>query len=291
MVCGDSHTATHGALGALAFGIGSSEVAHVLATQTLWQPKPRSMRISVDGRARARVSPRRTSSWRSSRSIGAAGGTGHVIEYAGTAIRNLSMEGRLTLCNMSIEAGARAGMVAPDETTFAYLDGRPFAPKGAAWDKARRVLAHPAQRCRTPRFDTRGHARRRRHRADGHLGHQPRGRAAHHRPPSPIPDTVRQRRTARRDAAQLDYMGLEPGAQHRRHRRRPRVHRLLHQRPHRGSARRRRRRQAAAMPRCRPWSCPARAWCARRPRPRGWTPSSSTPASNGGTPAARCASA
>jgi 3-isopropylmalate/(R)-2-methylmalate dehydratase large subunit len=135
MVCGDSHTATHGALGALAFGIGSSEVAHVLATQTLWQSRPRTMRVSVDGRLGAGVTAKDVILAIIAR-IGAAGGTGHVIEYTGTAIRNLSIEGRLTLCNMSIEAGARAGMVAPDETTFAYLFGRPYSPKGGAWDKA-----------------------------------------------------------------------------------------------------------------------------------------------------------
>ena len=135
MVCGDSHTATHGALGALAFGIGSSEVAHVLATQTLWQAKPRSMRVNVTGRLGAGVTAKDVIIAIIAQ-IGAAGGTGHVIEYAGPAIRALSMEGRLTLCNMSIEAGARAGMVAPDDVTYAYLKGRPFAPKGEAWDQA-----------------------------------------------------------------------------------------------------------------------------------------------------------
>jgi len=135
MVCGDSHTATHGALGALAFGIGSSEVAHVLATQTLWQVKPRSMRVTVTGRLAPSVTAKDLILAIIAQ-IGAGGGTGHVIEYAGDAIRALSIEARLTLCNMSIEAGARAGMVAPDETTFAYLKDRPFAPKGAAWDAA-----------------------------------------------------------------------------------------------------------------------------------------------------------
>ncbi len=135
MVCGDSHTATHGALGALAFGIGSSEVAHVLATQTLWQAKPRSMRVNVTGRLGAGVTAKDVIIAIIAQ-IGAAGGTGHVIEYAGPAIRALSMEGRLTLCNMSIEAGARAGMVAPDDVTYTYLKGRPFAPKGEAWDQA-----------------------------------------------------------------------------------------------------------------------------------------------------------
>ena len=135
MVCGDSHTATHGALGALAFGIGASEVAHVLATQTLWQGKPRSMRVTVTGTLGPAVTAKDVILAIIAR-IGAGGGTGHVIEYAGPAITGLSMEGRLTLCNMSIEAGARAGMVAPDETTYAFLQGRPYAPKGEAWDQA-----------------------------------------------------------------------------------------------------------------------------------------------------------
>ncbi len=135
MVCGDSHTSTHGALGALAFGIGQSEVAHVMATQCLWQRRPKTMRISIDGHAPAGVSAKDLVIALIAR-IGASGATDHVIEYSGEAIRALSMEGRLTVCNMSIEAGARAGMVAPDETTFAYLHGRPFAPQGENWDRA-----------------------------------------------------------------------------------------------------------------------------------------------------------
>ena len=136
MVCGDSHTASHGALGALAFGIGASEVAHVLATQTLWQSrKPGSMRITVNGRLAEGVAPKDVILAIIAR-IGAAGGTGRVIEYAGSVFRAMSIEGRLTVCNMSIEAGARAGMVAPDDTTFAYLAGRPYAPHGAAWEQA-----------------------------------------------------------------------------------------------------------------------------------------------------------
>jgi 3-isopropylmalate/(R)-2-methylmalate dehydratase large subunit len=134
MVCGDSHTATHGALGALAFGIGASEVSHVLATQTLWQSsKPKSMRVTVDGVLGAGVTAKDVILAIIAK-IGAAGGTGQVIEYAGEVFRAMSMEGRMTVCNMSIEAGARAGMVAPDETTFAYLKGRPYAP--AEWEKA-----------------------------------------------------------------------------------------------------------------------------------------------------------
>ena len=135
IVCGDSHTSTHGALGALAFGIGSSEVAHVLATQTLWQRRPKTLRITVAGRLGAAVSGKDLILAIIAK-IGAAGAVGHVIEYSGPAIRALSMEGRLTVCNMSIEAGARAGMVSPDDTTFEYLAGRPGVPQGADWERA-----------------------------------------------------------------------------------------------------------------------------------------------------------
>lgn len=138
IVCGDSHTATHGALGALAFGIGTSEVEHVLATQCLLQRKPKTMQVRVDGALPRGVTSKDVILALIAR-IGVGGATGHVIEYTGTAIRALSMQARLTLCNMSIEAGARAGMIAPDETTFEYLAGREFAPKGAAWEVA---LAH-----------------------------------------------------------------------------------------------------------------------------------------------------
>ena len=135
VVCGDSHTATHGAMGALAFGIGASEVAHVLATQTLWQARPRDMRITVAGRLPDGVGAKDLALAVIAR-IGAAGGTGHAIEFAGEAVSGLGAEGRLTLCNMAIEAGARIGTVAPDATTLAYLKGRPYAPAGAAWDAA-----------------------------------------------------------------------------------------------------------------------------------------------------------
>ena len=135
IVCGDSHTSTHGAFGSLAFGIGTSEVEHVLATQTLIQKPAKSMRIAVEGALPAGVTAKDLA-LHIIGEIGTAGGTGYVIEYAGEAVRALSMEGRMTLCNMSIEAGARAGMVAPDETTFDYLKGRPMAPQGADWEKA-----------------------------------------------------------------------------------------------------------------------------------------------------------
>jgi 3-isopropylmalate/(R)-2-methylmalate dehydratase large subunit len=135
LVCGDSHTATHGALGALAFGIGSSEVEHVLATQTLWQRRPRTMRVTVEGALAPGVSAKDLILALIAR-IGAGGATGHVVEYAGSTLRAMSLEERMTVCNMSIEAGARAGMVAPDETTYVYLRGRPFAPSGSRWDQA-----------------------------------------------------------------------------------------------------------------------------------------------------------
>jgi 3-isopropylmalate/(R)-2-methylmalate dehydratase large subunit len=135
IVCGDSHTSTHGAFGALAFGIGTSEVEHVMATQCLPQSRPKTFRISVEGELPQGVTAKDIVLGIIGR-IGTDGATGHVIEFAGSAIRSLSMEGRMTICNMSIEAGARAGMIAPDQTTFDYLKGRRFAPQGADWDKA-----------------------------------------------------------------------------------------------------------------------------------------------------------
>jgi 3-isopropylmalate/(R)-2-methylmalate dehydratase large subunit len=208
MVCGDSHTATHGALGALAFGIGSSEVTHVLATQTLWQVKPKAMRITVDGRLGAGVSGKDLI-LAIIAEIGAAGGVGHVIEYAGEVFRALSMEGRMTVCNMSIEAGARAGMVAPDETTYAYLEGRPYAPKGAQWDQAmgywRSLPSDPGAE-----FD-------REVTLDGSAiapmvtwGTSPEDAAPI---TAAVPDPAKAATAERREAmtAALAYMGLEPG--------------------------------------------------------------------------------
>ncbi len=135
VVCGDSHTSTHGAFGALAFGIGTTEVEHVLATQTLRQAKPKAMAVTVDGELAPGVSAKDLILGIIAR-IGTGGGTGTVIEYRGAAIRGLDMAGRMTVCNMSIEAGARAGMIAPDDVTFAYLEGRRYAPKGADWERA-----------------------------------------------------------------------------------------------------------------------------------------------------------
>jgi 3-isopropylmalate/(R)-2-methylmalate dehydratase large subunit len=135
IVCGDSHTSTHGAFGALAIGIGTSEVEHVLATQTLPQMRPKTMAVEVNGSLHDGVTAKDVI-LAIIRKIGVSGGIGHVIEYRGEVLRTLSMEGRMTICNMSIEGGARAGMVAPDDKTFAYLEGRPHAPKGADWEKA-----------------------------------------------------------------------------------------------------------------------------------------------------------
>ena len=208
MVCGDSHTSTHGALGALAFGIGASEVAHVLATQTLWQRKPKTMRITVDGALGAGVTGKDVILAIIAR-IGAAGAVGHAIEYAGSAIRGLSMEGRFTVCNMSIEAGGRAGMIAPDETTIAYLEGRPYAPKGAEWEKAaafwRALPSDPGAR-----FD-------REVSLDGDAiapmltwGTSPEDAAPiTARVPDPADAADGERRAAMAKA--LDYMGLAPG--------------------------------------------------------------------------------
>ena len=135
IVCGDSHTSTHGAFGAIAFGIGTSEVEMVLASQCIMQPKPKSMRITINGSLNEAVTPKDVALFIISK-LTTSGATGYFVEYAGDVFRNMSMEGRMTVCNLSIEMGARGGMIAPDENTFAYIKGREFAPKGAAWDKA-----------------------------------------------------------------------------------------------------------------------------------------------------------
>jgi len=208
LICADSHTATHGALGALAFGVGQSEVMHVLATQTLWQSRPKRMRIRVEGRLGRGVVAKDLILAIIAR-IGAGGGTGHVIEYDGPAVRALSMEGRMTLCNMSIEAGARAGMVAPDDTTFDWLHGRPFAPQGAEWEAALaqwRTLASDEE----ARFD-------REVTLDGGAvvplvtwGTSPQDALpVTERVPDPESSADPQRRLEMRRA--LDYMGLTPG--------------------------------------------------------------------------------
>ena len=179
IVCGDSHTSTHGAFGALAHGIGTSEVEHVLATQTLIQKKAKNMRAVVDGKLPDGVTGKDII-LAIIGEIGTAGGTGYVLEYAGDAIRALSMEGRMTVCNMSIEGGARAGLVAPDEKAFEFLKGRPKAPKGANWDAAMRYWETLRSRRRRA-FRPRDPARRCKTAADRDLGHVARGRGVDHR--------------------------------------------------------------------------------------------------------------
>ena len=171
--------------------------------------------------------------------IGTAGGTGHVIEYAGEAIRALSMEGRMTVCNMSIEGGARAGLIAPDEKTFDYLKGRPKAPKGAALGRRRWPTGRRWPPTRAPSFDREVEARRRRAAADRLLGHQPGGRGAGHRP-VPDPDEIADERQRAAKRRALEYMGLKAGTPITDIADRQGVHRLLHQWPHRGPARGRR---------------------------------------------------
>ena len=150
IVCGDSHTSTHGAFGALAFGIGTTEVGHVFATQALLQRKPKTFAVNVEGRLRPGVTAKDLILAVIGK-IGVSGGTGHVLEYRGSAIRALSMDERMTVCNMSIEAGARAGMIAPDETTFAYLEGKPRAPTRRGLGCRGGALAHPAHAIPAPR--------------------------------------------------------------------------------------------------------------------------------------------
>ena len=184
IVCGDSHTSTHGAFGALAFGIGTSEVEHVLATQTLPQMRPGTMALTVEGELPTAVTAKDLVLTIIAR-IGTGGGIGSIIEYRGAAIRSLSMEGRMTVCNMSIEAGARAGLIAPDDTTFAYLEGRPFAPEGAEWERALDAWhTLPTDDRRDLRQG--GRDRRRDAATIGQLGHQPEpGRRHRRRRPRP----------------------------------------------------------------------------------------------------------
>ncbi len=208
IVCGDSHTATHGAFGALAFGIGTSEVEHVLATQTLLQKPALNMRIALEGRPGPGVGAK-DMILAIIGHIGTAGGTGHVIEYTGPAIRELSMEGRMTVCNMTIEAGARAGLVAPDDTTFAYLRGRPMVPKGGAWEAA---VTH----WRTLATDPGAHFDRQVTVEVGELEPQVTwGTSPEQVLPvsGRVPDPRDQADEGKRQAMEraLDYMGLEPG--------------------------------------------------------------------------------
>ncbi len=233
IVCGDSHTSTHGAFGALAFGIGTSEVEHVLATQTLPQRRPGTMRVRFEGELPLGVTAKDAILGAIGR-IGVAGGVGHVIEYAGPVVRALSMEARMTLCNMSIEAGARAGMVAPDDTTFAYLEGRPGAPAAPGMGAgARRVAVAALGRRRGLR--PRGGDRRARARTAGDLGDEPGdGRPGGRAHPRPGRDRrpgrpCRRRARTRLHGARARHADLGDPS-------RPGLHRLLHERADRGPA-------------------------------------------------------
>ncbi len=213
IVCGDSHTSTHGAFGALAHGIGTSEVEHVLATQTLIQTKAKNMRVKVDGELPQGVTAKDII-LAIIGEIGTAGGTGHVIEYCGSAIEALTMEGRMTVCNMSIEGGARAGMIAPDDKTYAYLKDRPKSPKGALWDHAIRYwdTLHSDEGAR---FRPRGDARRRRVAADRLLGHEPAGCRVDLRAPCRASRTARPSRSAPRSGGRSTTWGSRAGRRSR----------------------------------------------------------------------------
>ena len=243
IVCGDSHTSTHGAFGALAFGIGTSEVEHVLATQCLPQRKPKTMLIDVRGPLPEGVTAKDLALGIIGQ-IGTDGATGHVIEYAGEAVRGLSVEGRMTLCNMSIEAGARAGMIAPDETTFAYIKNRRFAPQNGDWEK---TLAH----WRTLPSDPGAHYDKVVEIDASKLapfvtwGTNPGMVVA---VSGRVPDLSELKTDADRRAAErmLEYMGLEPGTRVEEISGRPGFHRLLHQFAPGRFARRRSRGQGAS---------------------------------------------
>ena len=241
IVCGDSHTSTHGAFGALAFGIGTSEVEHVLATQTLRAQHSKNMRVTVNGKLPDGVTAKDIALAVIAK-IGTAGGTGYVIEYAGEAVRALSMEGRMTLCNLTIEGGARAGLIAVDDTTFNYVKGKPRAPKAGAWEARGDVLAHPDSPTPTPVFDAEVVLDARDIVPMVTWGTSPE-QALPITANVPDPAADEGRTSPRRRRARAGLYG--PDRQHadHRHQGRPCLHRLLHQWPHRGSARRRRDRQ------------------------------------------------
>ena len=290
LVCGDSHTATHGAFGALAYGIGTSEVEHVLATQTLIQSKSKNMRAVVDGKLPAGVTAKDII-LAIIGEIGTAGGTGYALEYAGEAIRALSMEGRMTVCNMSVEGGAKAGFIAPDEKAYAFLKDRPKSPKGKAWDDAMRYWE-------TLRSDDGAHFDREIRLDAAKLpplvtwGTSPEqvisitGRV-------PMPERDRRREQAPRRGNLARLHGPQGRREDHRHRDRSRVHRLLHQRPHRGPARRRqgRRRARPSHANVNAMIVPGSGLVKEQAEAEGLDKIFvKPPASNGASPAARCAS-
>ena len=288
LVCGDSHTATHGAFGALAYGIGTSEVEHVLATQTLVQIKSKNMRAVVDGKLPPNVTAKDII-LAIIGEIGTAGGTGYSLEYAGEAIRALSMEGRMTVCNMSVEAGAKAGFIAPDEKAYAYVKGRPKAPKGKLWDDARRYWDTlptddgaffdrevKLDAAKLPPIVTWGTSPEQVTSITGRV---------------PVPSEIADEHKRRAAERSLRIHGTEGRREDHRHHDQPRVHRLLHQFAHRGFARggahRRgqegqRQRQRHDRAGLRPGEGAGRGRRARQDLHR-------PPASNGASPAARCA--
>ena len=250
IVCGDSHTATHGAFGALAFGIGTSEVEMVLATQTLLQRQPKTYEVRVDGRLAPGVSAKDIILALIAR-IGIGGGTGHVFEYRGEAIRALTMEQRMTICNMSIEGGARAGLIAPDDTTFEYLHGRRHAPQGAAWDAAvagwRTLPTDDGRGVRqVDRASTPGRSSR------WSPGATTRAWACRSRAALPRPEDAARRPDAARPRARVRVHGAHAGRPDRRPPGRRRVHRQLHQQPDQRPAPRR---VASSRTATRPTAC------------------------------------
>ena len=288
IVCGDSHTATHGAFGALAFGIGTSEVEHVLATQTLIQKPAKNMRITVDGELAPGVTAKDVILAIIGK-IGTAGGTGHVIEFAGSAIRDLSVEGRMTVCNMAIEGGARAGMIAPDEKTFAYLQDRPMAPKGEMWDRAvdywRSLPSDDGAS-----YDTEIVLPASEIAPTVTWGTSPEDALPI---TASVPDPDKEKDEIKRAKLQraVDYMGLAPGQK---------LTDVKIDTVFIGSCTNSRiedLRAAAAVASGRrsptasvPWSCPVPDWSRSRPRPKVSTVSSPPPDSNGVSRDARCAS-
>ena len=288
IVCGDSHTSTHGAFGAIAFGIGTSEVEHVLATQTLPQARPKTMAVTVNGSLPEGVTAKDLILTLISKT-GTGGGQGYIVEYRGQAIEELSMEARMTICNMSIEWGAKAGLIAPDQTTFDYIEGKPEAPKGAEWDAAvehwktlvtdadatfdKEIVLDASEV--TP-FVTWG--------TNPGQG-VPLGASV----PSPDDFSRRVRTDRRREGAGVH--GPDRGHPDEGHQGRHRLRRVLHQRPHRGSAPGRARSSRVTRstrgPACS--SCRARRGSGSRPRPRASTRSSPRRGRSGAAPAARCA--
>ena len=287
VVCGDSHTSTHGAFGAIAFGIGTSEVEHVLATQTLPQARPKTMAVNVDGELPPGVTAKDIVLALIAK-VGTGGGQGYIVEYRGSAIRALSMEGRMTICNMSIEWGAKAGLIAPDETTFAYLQGRPHAPEGADWDAA---VAYWSTLRTDPDavFDAEVDLDAASLSPFVTWGTNP-GQGVPLAAAVPDPETFADEADRTAATKALEYMALQPGQPMRDIAvdtvflgscTNGRIEDL------RAAAAVHQGRHVADRSGC--WWCPARRGSGCRPSRRGWTWSSRRPAPSGGPPAARCA--